>query len=116
MFSISARLTGSEAWRRMARVPRFRYHIFICENRREPSDPRGCCAAKGSEELRKVFKQEIERLGLKGRVRANKAGCLDAWPFGPSVVVYPEDVWYRVRTPEEVRESMECHIRGGKIV
>jgi (2Fe-2S) ferredoxin len=95
---------------------RFRYHIFVCENRREPADPRGCCAAKGSEALREAFKQEIKRLGLKGRVRANKAGCLDACAFGPSVVIYPEGVWYRVTTQEEVREVMEQHVRDGKVV
>jgi (2Fe-2S) ferredoxin len=97
-------------------MPKFEHHIFICENRRDPSDSKGCCAAKGSEALREVFKQEIKRLGLKGRVRANKAGCLDACAFGPSVVVYPEGVWYRVRTPEEVKEIMESHIRDGKVV
>jgi len=97
-------------------LPRFQYHIFICENRREPTDSRGCCAAKGSEALREAFKQEIKRLGLKGRVRANKAGCLDACALGPSVVIYPEGIWYRVRTPEEVREIMEHHVRDGKVV
>ena len=97
-------------------MPKFSHHIFICENRRDPTDSKGCCAAKGSEELRKVFKQEIERLGLKDRVRANKAGCLDACAFGPTVVIYPEGVWYRVRTPEEAREIMESHVRDGNVV
>jgi (2Fe-2S) ferredoxin len=97
-------------------MPKFEYHIFICENQRDPADSRGCCAAKGSENLREWFKQEIKRLGLKGRVRANKAGCLDACAFGPSVVVYPEGVWYTVRTPGEVKEIVESHICNGEVV
>ena len=73
---------------------RFRHHVFVCENLRDPSDPRGCCAAKGSPAIREAFKQELARRGLKGQIRANAAGCLDACATGPTVVVYPEGVWY----------------------
>ena len=31
-------------------MPRFEKHIFICENKREPGHPRGCCSEKGSPE------------------------------------------------------------------
>ena len=24
-------------------MPPFKHHIFVCENQRDPSDPRGCC-------------------------------------------------------------------------
>ncbi len=97
-------------------MSRFEAHIFICVNERTPDDPRGSCTAKGSRRLQEFFKEEVKRLGLKGRVRANKAGCLDACEFGPSVVVYPGGVWYTVRTEADVRELMERHIVGGEIV
>ena len=82
---------------------RFRHHVFVCENRRPDDDPRGCCAAKGSEEIRDAFKAEIHRRGLKGQIRANGAGCLDNCAQGPTVVVYPEGVWYTGVTPDDVR-------------
>ncbi len=47
---------------------------------------------RGAGDLRKLFKAEIERQGLSGVVRANRAGCLDACELGPSVVVYPEAI------------------------
>lgn len=97
-------------------MPGFKYHIFICENQRDVSDPRGCCMDRGAKELRSVFKEEIERRGLKGVVRANKAGCLDHCEFGPTVVVYPEGVWYWVGDPSDVREIVEKHIVGGEVV
>ena len=52
------------------------------------------------EALHACFKQEAKRLNLKGVVRANKAGCLDYCAQGPTVVVYPEGVWYRVRSTQ----------------
>lgn len=92
---------------------RFRYHVFVCENRRPEGDPRGSCGAKGSEAIRDAFKEEIVRRGLKGQVRANAAGCLDACAFGPTVVVYPEGVWYVGVRREDVPEIVESHLVRG---
>jgi len=94
----------------------FEKHIFVCTNHRDPSDPRGCCASKGSEAIRDYFKQEIKKRGLQGKMRANAAGCLDQCARGPTVVVYPEGVWYRVLTTEDAREILESHLLGGVVV
>lgn len=95
---------------------RFRYHLFICENRRLESDPRSCCAAKGSPEIREAFKVELRRRGLKGQVRANTAGCLDACAHGPTVVVYPDGVWYGGVTVADVPEIVDSHLIRGRPV
>jgi (2Fe-2S) ferredoxin len=95
---------------------RFRRHVFVCENRRPPDDPRGCCACKGSEAIRQALKEELKRRGLKGQVRANAAGCLDACAYGPSMVVYPEGVWYSHVRIEDVPEIVERHLIGGEPV
>ena len=64
-----------------------------------------------------MFKQEIVDNKLVGKVRANKAGCLDFCEQGPTVVVYPEGVWYRIADPEnDVRDIVEQHCKNGKIV
>lgn len=97
-------------------MPNFTHHIFVCENVRDSSDERGCCAAKGSAEIREAFKQEIKKHGRKGVVRANKSGCLDQCELGPAVVVYPEGVWYGHVAKEDVPEIFESHIIGGKPV
>jgi (2Fe-2S) ferredoxin len=95
---------------------RFKHHIFVCENMRPETDPKGSCAAKGSASIRVALKHEIKQRGLRGTVRANQSGCLDACEFGPSVVVYPEGIWYGGVKPEDVPEIMESHIQGGKPV
>jgi len=97
-------------------MPKFERHVFICTNRREDGNPKGCCASKGAEAIREAFKTAVHERGWKGRVRANQAGCLDQCAKGPAVVVYPEQVWYTVPTVEDAREIIEEHLAHGRVV
>jgi (2Fe-2S) ferredoxin len=94
-------------------MPEYKHHIFICTNRRPPENPRGCCDPEGLGGLQLAFKRELAARGLKGSVRANKAGCLDQCEHGPTVVVYPEGVWYGGVRAEDVTEIVESHIING---
>jgi (2Fe-2S) ferredoxin len=91
-------------------MPKFEYHIFICTNQRPPENPRGSCDPEGKAALQILFKKELAARGLKGSVRANKAGCLDQCEHGPNVVIYPEGVWYGGVRPEDVAEIVESHL------
>ena len=90
----------------------YRWHVFFCVNQREAGHSRGCCADKGSVKLREYMKAKAKEMGLK-RVRINSSACLDRCELGPSVVVYPEGVWYRCETEKDVDEVLETHIRDG---
>ena len=96
-------------------MPPFDKHIFICCNTREAGHPRGCCNPDGADTLHKAFKKALAERGVK-RVRANKSGCLDQCEKGPSVVVYPDTVWYGKVTEADVNEIVEQHIIGGRPV
>ncbi len=88
----------------------FEHHIFICTNQRPPENPRGCCDPGGLGDLQLLFKRELANRGLKGIVRANRSGCLDQCEHGPTVVIYPEGVWYGGVKPDDVIEIIESHI------
>ncbi len=93
----------------------YRAHVFCCTNERPEGHPRGCCKRKGSERLRNYMKARAKELGLKD-VRINAAGCLDRCELGPSMVIYPEGVWYSVRTPADMDEILTVHlIAGGRV-
>lgn len=96
-------------------MPPFDKHIFICCNTRPAGHPRGSCNPAGDDALQKAFKKAIAERGI-ARVRANKAGCLDQCEKGPSVVVYPDNVWYGKVTEADVTEIVEQHIVNGKPV
>jgi (2Fe-2S) ferredoxin len=97
-------------------MPEFTHHIFICCNRREPGNARGCCNPDGSEVLRNAFKAEVKKRNLGPCVRANMAGCLDQCELGPTVVIYPQAIWYGGVTPADVPRILDETVIGGKIL
>ena len=99
-----------------ARVAGYERQVFVCVNERDPSNPRGCCKAKGAAAVRARLKSELAQRGLKGKVRANNSGCLDYCEHGVTMVVYPEQVWYGGVTVEDVDEIIERHVLGGEFV
>lgn len=103
-------------WTFQSTMPKFTHHIFVCCNRRAEEHPRGCCDLHGSEQLRSAFKAEIACRGLTPRVRANKAGCLDQCELGPTVVIYPQQIWYGHVSVNDVPRIIEETIVRGKIL
>lgn len=93
----------------------YRRHVFVCLNSRETSDPRGSCTQRGAEAIFKALKEGAARAKLTD-VRINRAGCLDHCSNGPSVVVYPEGVWYRVTSVDDAKRILNAHIINGEIV
>jgi (2Fe-2S) ferredoxin len=93
-------------------APFYSSHIFCCTNERPDGHPRGCCKAKGAEELRAYMKKRAGEIGLRG-IRVNAAGCLDRCELGPTLVIYPEGVWYTYQTKEDLDEILETHVKGG---
>jgi len=63
-------------------------------------------------------KARVKELGLAGpgKVRVNKAGCLDRCAGGPIAVVYPEAVWYSFVDQSDIDEIVESHLKNGQVV
>jgi (2Fe-2S) ferredoxin len=68
--------------------------------------------------MRKHAKARVKALGLAGPggVRVNKAGCMDRCEEGPTVVVYPEGVWYTYADEDDIDEIVDEHLAHGRVV
>ena len=95
--------------------PFYRSHIFCCINRRADGHARGCCERHGASKLRAHLKARVKAMGIDN-VRVNASQCLDRCELGPTMVIYPEGVWYTYRTREDLDEILERHIIKGEQV
>ena len=91
-------------------------HVFFCLNQRKGGEE--SCANHRAQEGFDRCKSQVKAAGLSGpgKVRVNKAGCLDRCAGGPVVVVYPEAVWYTYVDESDIDEIVESHLKNGKIV
>jgi (2Fe-2S) ferredoxin len=94
----------------------YKRHIFFCCNQRDPPD--ACCNNHGASEMQKYAKHRIKELGQngEGKVRINKAGCLDRCDEGPVLVVYPDAVWYTYVDKDDIDEIIDSHVLKGRVV
>lgn len=93
-------------------MARLIHHIFICQNTRDAGHPRGSCSPAGDTALVKPFKDALKKFGLEATIRANKSGCLDHCEHGPTVVIYPDAIWYGGVKPEHAEEIVQALAEG----
>lgn len=94
---------------RKGAVP-YRKIVFVCVNRREA--PEACCAERGSEAIAAALKERIKALKLARLIRVSKSGCQDVCAKGPSVMVFPDNVWYNEVTHDDVERIVQDTVAG----
>ncbi|MDF3036043.1 MAG: fdx [Paucimonas sp.] len=101
----------------MSDTPYYEHHVFFCLNQR-PEGERTCCANRGAQAAQEHAKKRIKELKLNGpgKVRINKAGCLERCEEGPVIVIYPQGTWYTYVDHHDIDEIIDSHLVNGQVV
>ncbi|MDP3015621.1 MAG: NuoF family protein, partial [Deltaproteobacteria bacterium] len=86
----------------------YRAHLMVCAGT-------GCVAC-GSLQLRERLAAELENRGLCDEVKLVITGCNGFCAEGPIVVVYPEGIFYKKLTPQDIPFLVEEHFLKGRPV
>lgn len=91
-------------------------HVFFCLNERANGEQ--SCMQYNAKEGFDHCKKRVKAAGLAGvgKVRVNKAGCLDRCAGGPVAVVYPEGTWYSFVDMADIDEIVDEHLAQGRVV
>ena len=94
----------------------YQKHAFFCTHSKQ--NGKKCCENANANYFREYAKVKIKELGLSesGKIRINQAGCLGRCSEGPTLVIYPEQVWYTYETEEDIDEIINEHLIHGRVV
>ena len=105
-------MTSTSPYSTLTSLQRKRY-LFVCINRRAADNPKGCCAAKDSEEVYKALKEEVAARGLaKLEARVCKSSCLDQCDSGVTILVEPDHFFYGRVAVADIPEIVDGLVNG----
>lgn len=79
--------------------------VFVCQN--------DDCCRHGSAETLKAFQ---EATNLPDDVTVEISGCMGQCSIGPTVRIFPDEVWYYRVNAEDAKQIIEQHLQGGELV
>jgi (2Fe-2S) ferredoxin len=96
-----------------------RHHVFVCTGK--------SCSARDSAAVRDAFEGELKERGIlfgkeakgknpKGSIIVTECASVGFCSIGPTVLIYPDGVWYAQVQPKDVSEIIEEHLLNGRVV
>ena len=96
-----------------------RHHVFVCTGK--------SCSSRDSAEVKDAFERELCARGVlfgreakgknpHGSIVVTECASVGFCSIGPAVMVYPDGVWYAQVQAADVREIIEEHLLGGRVV
>jgi sirohydrochlorin ferrochelatase/(2Fe-2S) ferredoxin len=83
-------------------------HVLVCGN--------VDCADRGSPALVESMRRMIKDAGKQQEIKVTRTSCMGRCGEGPTVVVYPDGIWYRGVRPSDAYDLVHEHLLADRLV
>ena len=91
-------------------------HVFFCNNIREDESNKPCCGKQAEvKALREYARKKLKNLGISS-IRTSLSGCLGRCSEGPLLVIYPDGVWYKYSSEQDIDDIIEASVLNTNVV
>ncbi|MDD2229450.1 MAG: NADH-ubiquinone oxidoreductase-F iron-sulfur binding region domain-containing protein [Candidatus Cloacimonetes bacterium] len=74
------------------------------------------CISAGSLKIKERFHEVLQEKNLANEINIIETGCMGPCDYGPVMVIYPEGIFYKKVSPEDVEEIVNEHFIKGRPV
>jgi len=74
------------------------------------------CVSSGALKIKERFHEVLQELGLSNEINIIETGCMGPCDYGPVMVIYPEGIFYRKVTVDDVATIVDEHFIKGRPV
>ncbi|HCE42644.1 MAG TPA: hydrogenase [Lentisphaeria bacterium] len=76
----------------------------------------GACISSGTDSVKSAFEKELTNHNLTDEIDLITTGCMGMCEVGPTVIIYPEGIFYQKVKPADAKEIVEEHLLKGRVV
>lgn len=94
----------------------YQKHVFFCHNVREGGTTKPSCGKLTKvNDLREYARKKLKNLGISS-VRTSLAGCMGRCHEGPVLVIYPDGIWYKYTSEQDIDDIIEASVLNTNVV
>lgn len=108
LWSLRHSFTHNQAMPHDHAHPPLKKHVLVCGN--------ADCVDKGGLKVLGKLRRILRKAKKTTEIKVTRVSCLGRCGEGPTVVVYPDGIWYREFTEEFCQELVDGHLHSDKLV
>lgn len=108
LWSLRHSFTHNQAMPHDHAHPPLKKHVLVCGN--------ADCVDKGGLKVLGKLRRVLRKAKKMTEIKVTRVSCLGRCGEGPTVVVYPDGIWYREFTEEYCQQLVDDHLSGDKLV
>ncbi len=94
----------------------YQKHVFFCNNIREDESSKQSCGKHAEvKALREYARKKLKNLGISS-IRTSLSGCMGRCNEGPVLVIYPDGIWYKYTSEQDIDDIIEASVLNTNVV